>query len=71
MKAGFSPANADISEGSKCSLGDCLLMVGLGGVIHYPNESMGKNVAGSIERNDQAQQNWWYFKNMARQSREA
>lgn len=72
LKAGFSPANADISEGSKCSLGDCLLMVGLGGVIRYPNESRGTNVAGSIERNDQAQQQLVAAsKNMARQARQS
>ena len=72
MKAGFSPANADISEGTKCSLGDCLLMVGLGGSIIYPNESMGTSVDGSIGRNNQAQgQLLAASKNMARQARES
>ena len=72
MKAGFSPANADISEGTKCSLGDCLLMVGLGGNIFYPNASMGKRIDGSIGRNDQAQgQLLAASKNMARQARES
>ncbi len=72
MKAGFSPANADISEGTKCSLGDCLLMVGLGGSIFYPNESRGTRIEGSIGRNDQAQgQLLAASKNMARQARES
>ena len=72
MKAGFSPANADISEGTKCSLGDCLLMVGLGGNLFYPNESMGTRIEGSIGRNDQAQgQLLAASKNMARQARES
>lgn len=72
MKAGFSPANADISEGTKCSLGDCLLMVGLGGNLFYPNESRGTRIEGSIGRNDQAQgQLLAASKNMARQARES
>ena len=71
MKAGFSPANADISEGSKCSLGDCLLMVGLGGVIRYPNESMEKMLQVLLKETTKHSKNGGRSKNMARQSREA